>query len=303
MLFLDDTNGDGKADARETWLTGFGFQDTHTGIHQLTRMPGGWIDFNQGCLCTGKVKQSDGILKTFNRNLFGRFKPGGTDLQIIGAGMNNAWAWAVARDGRIFTHEANDFGYSVVPFERDASYPSFFATPRYPKSPLHPPTAQGLNLGGTGFSGMALTEGSGFSGPWANRLLVANPITGSINSVTWKQDARGVYTFTKEEDLITCEDPMFRPVSITMGPDGCLYIADWYNRIISHNEVPRDHPARDKTSGRIWRVRPAGIEATAPVNVAKAKTESLPRILAGENLGDAGGVASDGRSQGHDAYS
>ena len=42
---------------------------------------------------------------------------------------------------------------------------------------------------------------------------------------------------------------------MTFGPDGCLYIVDWYNKIISHNEVPRSHPERDKTRGRIWRVR------------------------------------------------
>ena len=72
---------------------------------------------------------------------------------------------------------------------------------------------------------------------------------------------------------------MFRPVSITMGPDGCLYIADWYNRIISHNEVPRDHPARDKTRGRIWRVRPEGLPATETINVAAAQTEALPKHL------------------------
>src|SRR5437867_11444107 len=48
---------------------------------------------------------------------------------------------------------------------------------------------------------------------------------------------------------------MFRPVSIHFGPDGRLYIVDWYNKIISHNEVPRNHPDRDKKRGRIWRVQ------------------------------------------------
>ncbi|HXT41694.1 MAG TPA: LamG-like jellyroll fold domain-containing protein, partial [Candidatus Angelobacter sp.] len=56
-------------------------------------------------------------------------------------------------------------------------------------------------------------------------------------------------------DFVQCGDPWFRPVSIHFGPDGCLYIVDWYNKIISHNEVPRNHPERDKTRGRIWRVR------------------------------------------------
>jgi len=47
-------------------------------------------------------------------------------------------------------------------------------------------------------------------------------------------------------------------VAIHFGPDGCLYVVDWYNKVISHNEVPRNHPDRDKTRGRIWRVRHEG---------------------------------------------
>ena len=46
-----------------------------------------------------------------------------------------------------------------------------------------------------------------------------------------------------------------RPISLACGPDGALYLVDWYNQIISHNEVPRTHPDRDKTRGRIWRIR------------------------------------------------
>ena len=56
-------------------------------------------------------------------------------------------------------------------------------------------------------------------------------------------------------DFVKSADEWFRPVAITFGPDGCLYIVDWYNKIISHNEVPRNHPDRDKSRGRIWRVR------------------------------------------------
>ncbi|HYH56883.1 MAG TPA: HEAT repeat domain-containing protein, partial [Anseongella sp.] len=56
-------------------------------------------------------------------------------------------------------------------------------------------------------------------------------------------------------DLLTSKDDWFRPVNLKFGPDGCLYIADWYNKIISHNEVPTTHPDRDKSRGRIWRIR------------------------------------------------
>ena len=57
------------------------------------------------------------------------------------------------------------------------------------------------------------------------------------------------------EPLVLSDDRNFRPVDMEFGPDGALYLVDWYNRIISHNEVPREHPDRDRVRGRIWRVR------------------------------------------------
>src|SRR6185503_958573 len=85
----------------------------------------------------------------------------------------------------------------------------------------------------------------------------------------------GVYRFEPRPDLIATDDDFFRPVSVRFGPDGCLYVVDWYNSIISHNEVDRDHPARDKIRGRIWRVRHKAQASRAIPNVAAVPTASL----------------------------
>ena len=58
----------------------------------------------------------------------------------------------------------------------------------------------------------------------------------------------------EQPDFLSTTDPWFRPVDMHIGPDGALYILDFYNRIIGHYEVPLPHPGRDRTSGRIWRV-------------------------------------------------
>ncbi|MDB6057576.1 MAG: Membrane-bound dehydrogenase domain protein, partial [Verrucomicrobiales bacterium] len=58
-----------------------------------------------------------------------------------------------------------------------------------------------------------------------------------------------------------CDDPWFRPVDIKLGPDGAMYVADFYNRIIGHYEVPLDHPGRDRERGRIWRIVYKGADA------------------------------------------
>ena len=284
ILFLDDKDHDGKADDRRVLVKGFGVQDTHTLPHQLTRMPGGRIVYSQGVLNDGKITDAAGRAFDFNKTLIASMKPDGTDTQIIGAGLNNIWAWAHGRSGRVFFHEANDLGFSVVPFEEDTTYPSFLTTKLHPASPMHPPTAEGLNLGGTGFSGMAICDdkSGSYPAPWQGLLYVANPILGKINAVSASLGADGVWTFQKQADLVTCADPMFRPIAITFGPDGCLYITDWYNRIISHNEVARDHPARDKERGRVWRVRHASQPAPPTLDMTRVPTPELPAHLAAD---------------------
>ncbi len=281
ILFLADTDGDAKADTRKVLIQGFGVQDTHTLPHQLVRLPGGRIGFSQGVLNSGTIFDVDGKMMPFNKSLIASFAPHGNELRVISAGMNNIWAWAQDRLGRVFIHEANDWGYSLTPFEEDSSYVSFIGAPIHPDAPLHPPTAPGLNFGGTGFSGLAVSDdrSGSFQGAWRDAFFVANPIIGKINHATGTQGADGVWAFKKGDDLVTCDDPMFRPVFITFGPDGCLYIADWYNRIISHNEVARDHPGRDKDHGRIWRVRQNGQPPRTITDYTKVPTDQLPAAL------------------------
>ena len=91
----------------------------------------------------------------------------------------------------------------------------------------------------------------------------------------------------EQPDFVWSEDNWFRPVDIELGPDGALYVADFYNRIIGHYEVPLTHPGRDRTSGRIWRIvyrgpegKPprlrAGGSTKSPVESARRPTSAIP---------------------------
>ena len=93
------------------------------------------------------------------------------------------------------------------------------------------------------------------------------------------QDEKGRPTYTKQEDFMTTSDTSFRPVAVRFGPDGNLYIVDWYNKIISHNEVPRTHPERDKTRGRIWRIKPKGSPTLPVPDLIAADTLALIAAL------------------------
>jgi HEAT repeat protein len=82
---------------------------------------------------------------------------------------------------------------------------------------------------------------------------------------------------SRKEDFLISKDPWFRPVDIKIGPDGAMYIADFYNRVIGHYEVPLDHPGRDRVSGRIWKITYKG-HSRKITDWSKA---SLPELIIG----------------------
>ena len=82
----------------------------------------------------------------------------------------------------------------------------------------------------------------------AHVMAVANPIISKIQTLAMHRDG-AYWKLAQLPDLITCDDPFFRPVAPTNGHDGCIYIVDWYNKIIPHNEVPRAHPDRQTSMG------------------------------------------------------
>ena len=120
--------------------------------------------------------------------------------------------------------------------------------------------------GSTGIAGVVYYAADHFPAEYRNTVFIGNPVTGKINHDHFEQHGSS-YKAIEQPDFIACDDPWFRPVDIKLGPDGALYIADFYNCIIGHYEVPLTHPRRDRSLGRIWRVVYTGTEqapATPP---------------------------------------
>ena len=265
-----DTNADGRADKHEVVLTGFGTQDSHLFPHQFLRQPGGQIFVAQGLFNYSKVRRpdnrpfADGSTEIpFNQCKLARFTPDGSSFENLTAGPNNIWGLTTSREGETFFQEANDQGYPVIPYEPGVYVRTGSKDLLRPYQPLMPPPLGPAQMGGTGLSGLALAEdrdglfrrfGAADGHAGAKVFFLANPITNTINAVRATPDS-GRYRYEKLPDFLTTSDKWFRPVAIHFGPDGALYIVDWYNKIISHNEVPRTHPDRDKSRGRIWRIR------------------------------------------------
>jgi putative membrane-bound dehydrogenase-like protein len=278
IVFLSDTDGDGRADKREVILSGFGVQDSHLFPHQFTRAPGNWIWMAQGAFNYGKVKTTTGKEQQFDQTRMAKFRYDGSDFEITSQGPCNIWGLVLTAEGEAWIQEANDYGYPTMPFHEYANYPGCSDAQWKSYAPEFPGTAPDFRMGGTGLSGLALTdkfandESRMTNGPqlsdrssfvirhstwpeaYCDVMYFANPITRKIQAIKIHRDGPR-YRLQKLPDFVQSSDEWFRPVALRLGPDGCLYFVDWYNKIISHNEVPRNHPERDKKRGRIWRVK------------------------------------------------
>ncbi len=284
IVFLSDTNGDGKADKREVILTGFGVQDSHLFPHQFTRAPGNWIWMAQGAFNYGKVKTSKGAEQQFDQTRMARFRYDGSEFDITSQGPCNIWGLVINAEGEAFIQEANDYGYPVMPFHAYANYPGCSDAQWKSYAPEFPGTAPHFKMGGTGLSGLALSDAHGaWPEPYADVMYIANPITRKIQAIKMHRDGPR-WRLEKLPDFVQSSDEMFRPVALKTGPDGCLYIVDWYNKIISHNEVPRNHPERDKKRGRIWRVKHRERKPFPVPDFAKLSGDELIAKLGGDSL-------------------
>ena len=286
LFFLNDTDQDGKADQRTPLLTGFGFTDTHTMAHVLVRAPGDWVHFSQGALNKSGVSSLKSDLKLkIDYSKIVRFSLDAKKLELVSSGLNNIWGFQLRANGQWYGSEANDLGYSVVPMEPGSGFPGIGNDRLRPYQPFMSPLHE-FRVGGTGISGTAFADDASGSFPekFKNVAFLANPITSSINAVQIVRNPDGTVTAKHLPDLLTSGDDWFRPVNMEFGPDGCLYIADWYNKIISHNELPTTHPDRDKAHGRIWRIRHISQKPRIIPDFYVVKTEELVNYLKSPSL-------------------
>jgi putative heme-binding domain-containing protein len=286
LFLLRDTDHDSKADRREPLLTGFGFTDTHTMTHTLVRAPGDWIHFSHGALNKGEVSSlKSGAKAKIDFSKIGRFSLDGKKIGVVSLGLNNIWGFQLRHNGQWYGSEANDLGYSVAQLEPGSAFPGIGNDRIRPYQPFVPPL-HAFRVSGTGISGTAFADDASGSFPdeYKHVAFLANPITSSINAVKMVRNDDGSITSSHLPDLLTSEDDWFRPVNMEFGPDGCLYIADWYNKIVSHNELPTTHPDRDKSHGRIWRIRHISQQPRAIPNFYTIKTEDLPGYLKSASL-------------------
>jgi putative heme-binding domain-containing protein len=246
IVYLRDTDGDGHADSRRVVLSGFGTEDTHHVVHTFHSMNDGRLYFNQSIYIHSHIETPRGVRRLAGSGTW-RFDPRTMQLDVFSRGMCNPWGHAQDDWGQSFgTDGAGGEGLAFV--WPGSVYPTAVGFDRV----LH-----GMNPGSPKYCGLDIVGGSHLPDDWQNSAIT-NDFRGNRVVRFQLREADGQFVSKQMPDVITSSDVNFRPVDVRQGPDGAIYIADWYNPIINHGEVDFRDPRRDKTHGRIWRLTAKG---------------------------------------------
>ena len=283
LLFYPDENRDDVPDGDpEVLLTGFGMEDAHAFANSLTWGPDGWLYGAQGSTATAEIR---GI--GFQQGVW-RYHPRTKEFELFAEGGGNTWGIDFDPFGNLFAG-----GNTVEPLVhhvQGAYYVKGFGK----HGPLHNPHAFGYfqpvkhegYVGDSLTGGFVLYQGGVFPQRFDGACIAPNTrhsasrwSTVSIRGSTFSTHAAG--------DFITTSDIWFRPVESTIGPDGALYVADWYDFNISHSS-PKNRsewyqPSRG--DGRVWRVAPpdAAPITAGSFDLSKSSSSELIALLSHPN--------------------
>ncbi|WP_057937245.1 PVC-type heme-binding CxxCH protein [Algoriphagus resistens] len=322
FVFMKDTNGDDVADVKEVIMTGWGKNDTHAGPSNLqygfdNKIWGvtGYSGFN------GTI---NGERMSFPQGIY-RFDPDGKDFEYLAGSSNNTWGLGFSEENNVFMSTANNThaGYYSIPAKylqrvfpkasEGEAAPEFEIQPiqkidgHYDAHAMTPNLRQVDVVGGfTSAAGFRLYTARDFPKEYWNRIAFVNEPTIRLthNAIIEPQGAGFV-----EKDgwnLLASSDEWFGPVQAEVGPDGAVWVADWYNFIIQHNVfVERQAPSRmvlpfedqphgqgnafqsklrDTNHGRIYRVVYKGGSNDKPMKLTMDDSKGLLAALKNDNM-------------------
>ncbi len=258
LLFYPDADGDANPDCEpEVMLSGFGIEDTHAVMNSLKWGPDGWLYGVNGSTTTGSVKDpASGKLVEWEGQMVWRYHPDHKHFEIYAEGGGNTFSLEIDSQGRVFSGTNNGR-------TRGMYYPQgAYGKKSWGKhGPLTNPYAFGYinHMAHEGddrrfAQAFCIYEGGLFPSEWDGKIIAAN----SLHNIVWVSDLQldgSTFHTVDEAPLLETDDRWFRPVFCGVGPDGCVYLADWYDSRLSHVRPVDDW---HKGSGRIYRIKPVG---------------------------------------------
>ncbi len=253
LLAYPDKNGDGIPDSvPEIKLQGFGLEDTHAVANSLRWGPDGWLYGAQGSTTTANISSSVSKNIAFQGQAIWRYHPDTEVFEVFAEGGGNTFNVEFDSKGRLFSgNNAYDRGPN---FKQGGFYPRSLGK----HGPYMNPYTFG-NLPNMALQGdrsrfthsLIRYEGGELPPSYEGKLIAVNPLLNYVQLTRIEPDGSSLKN-VDERRIIETEDHWFRPVNIVAGPDGAVYMADWYDSRLSHVDP---HDTWDKGSGRIYRLR------------------------------------------------
>lgn len=281
ILFLQDTDGDGKADKREVILTGFGRFDTHELPNSLTWGPDGWLYGMNGVFNSSQVKDpATGKIYDFTCGIW-RYHPPTKRFELFCEGTSNPWGLDYNRQGDWFISAC------VIDHLWHMTQSGYYHRQGGPYPPLTVPirSITTERHQAAAYAGLCIYDANVFPEAYRGQMLMGNLHGSAINRDVLSDDgATYVQHNAKEGDFIQANDAWFMPVSQKIGPDGCLYIMDWYDRYHCYQDANRDSPGLDRGKGRIYRVAYGDAPRAKPFDLSKLSQDELVQRLDDPNV-------------------
>ncbi|HEY1603189.1 MAG TPA: PVC-type heme-binding CxxCH protein [Pirellulales bacterium] len=300
LLYLEDTDGDLRADKRTVLFTGFGRRDTHAVTSNLHYGLDNWVYAAVG-YSGGAVRVHD-VEHNFKQGVY-RFRPDGSDFEVLTSTSNNTWGLGLSAAGDIFASTANNEHsiFLAIPnryFESVRGWHGAGSRTIEDHKHYHPiaEDVRQMDWHGafTAASGHELYTARTFPPEYWNRAALVCEPTGHLVHLDWLVPQGSSFVAHDGYNLLASTDPWSAPIAAQVGPDGAVWVLDWYNYVVQHNPTPHgfqtgpgnayETTLRDKAHGRVYRVV-YGQNAGAPApHLDRDKSAALLAGLSHENL-------------------
>ena len=277
ILFMQDTHGTGHADKREVVVTGFGRYDTHELPNSLTWGPDGYLYGLNGVFNPAVIKQNGKEFR-FTCAMF-RINPRTREFEVFCEGTSNPWGIAWDPHGSAFVSACVvDHLWHLV----ETGYYQRQGGP-YPPFTWILPSIVHERHQKAAYCGLLYMDTDAFPEKYRDKLIMGNIHGNCLNVDSLKRNG-STYTASNEPDFLTANDAWFMPVSQKIGPDGCLYVLDWYDQYHCYQDAQRDPDGIDRRRGRLYRISYKGTPHAGKFDLGKETDAQLVERLKSPNI-------------------
>ncbi|GIW96767.1 MAG: hypothetical protein KatS3mg111_0100 [Pirellulaceae bacterium] len=278
ILFMRDTDGDDRADEVEVVVTGFGRIDTHELPNSLTWGPDGALYGLNGVFNPSRVASSNGKTYEFTCAMF-RIDPRTREFRLFCEGTSNPWGIAFDPFGSAFVSACvidhlwhlTETGY----YHRQGG--------PYPKHTWKIGSIVEHTHQMAAYCGLTYLDTDAYPAEYRDRLVMGN-IHGNCLNVDRLERNSSTYKGIGEDDFLTANDVWFMPVVQKVGPDGCLYVLDWYDRYHCYQDANADPEGVDRGYGRLYRIVHQSQGTPQTIDQSEASPAALVEQLGHPNI-------------------